>query len=271
MARQLHGAEPTQILAWLDLSRWLIGGLTFLCVLTCVGFTVWILRAADVELGGDPALARRALAALADGELGQRLPNCPAGSLMHSLHLLDMALHKTVSQVRQASDSIGVASSEIASGNQDLSARTEQTASNLQQTAASMEELTSTVRNSADSAARPTSWPPAPASEIAVRGGQVVSQVVSTMQEIHHSSQKINDIIGTIDGIAFQTNILALNAAVEAPARASKVVVLRWWPAKCATSRSAALRRPKRSRASLGPAWTRSTWARAWWPMRARP
>ena len=118
-------------------------------------------------------------------------------------------------ELRTAADSINTASAEIASGNQDLSARTEQAASNLQQTAASMEELTSTVRQSAD-AARQANQLASSAAEIAARGGQVVNQVVATMDEINHSSKKINDIIGVIDGIAFQTNILALNAAVEA-------------------------------------------------------
>jgi methyl-accepting chemotaxis protein len=125
------------------------------------------------------------------------------------------SLLKTVSEVRSATDSINTASAEIASGNQDLSARTEQAASNLEETAASMEELTSTVRNSAD-AARQANQLAANASEIAVRGGQVVGEVVTTMEAINHSSKKISDIIGVIDGIAFQTNILALNAAVEA-------------------------------------------------------
>ena len=99
--------------------------------------------------------------------------------------------------------------------NQDLSSRTEQTASNLQETAASMEQLTGTVRQSADSA-RQANQLAATAAEVAARGGSVVSQVVTTMDEINHSSRKISDIIGVIDGIAFQTNILALNAAVEA-------------------------------------------------------
>jgi len=117
--------------------------------------------------------------------------------------------------LRVAADSINTASQEIASGNQDLSGRTEQAASSLQETAASMEQLNSTVRQSADSA-RQANQLARTASEVAVRGGQVVGEVVSTMDEIHRSSQKINDIIGVIDGIAFQTNILALNAAVEA-------------------------------------------------------
>ena len=120
-----------------------------------------------------------------------------------------------VRDMRTAADSIGTASVEIASGNQDLSRRTEQAASNLEETAASMEELNSTVRNSAD-AARQANQLAASAAEIAARGGEVVAQVVTTMDEINHSSRKISDIIGVIDGIAFQTNILALNAAVEA-------------------------------------------------------
>ncbi|WP_235582356.1 methyl-accepting chemotaxis protein, partial [Rhizobacter sp. Root16D2] len=100
-------------------------------------------------------------------------------------------------------------------GNQDLSARTEQTASNLQQAASSMEQLTGTVKQSADSA-RQANQLASSAAEVAARGGSVVAQVVTTMDEINASSKKINDIIGVIDGIAFQTNILALNAAVEA-------------------------------------------------------
>ncbi|GAA6142270.1 hypothetical protein NBRC116584_20880 [Hydrogenophaga sp. 5NK40-0174] len=126
-----------------------------------------------------------------------------------------LRMQNAVSAVQASSSHIEAASREIASGNQDLSSRTEQAASSLQQTAASMEQINSTVRQSAD-AANQASQMAAANADVATRGGQVVSQVVSTMEEIHQSSQKINDIIGVIDGIAFQTNILALNAAVEA-------------------------------------------------------
>jgi methyl-accepting chemotaxis protein len=112
-------------------------------------------------------------------------------------------------------DGISTASTQIATGNQDLSARTEQAASSLQQSAASMEQLTGTVRQSAESASQAAQLASS-AAQVAQRGGQVVSEVVSTMDQINASSKKIADIIGVIDGIAFQTNILALNAAVEA-------------------------------------------------------
>ena len=137
------------------------------------------------------------------------------GGLVREVESMRQRFLSMMRELRQASDSIGTASVEIATGNQDLSSRTEQTASNLEETAASMEELTSTVRQSAD-AARQANQLAASAAEIAARGGDVVAQVVTTMDEINHSSKKINDIIGVIDGIAFQTNILALNAAVEA-------------------------------------------------------
>ena len=135
--------------------------------------------------------------------------------LMGCLSDMQDSLSRTVGEVRMAAENIRLASGEIASGNQDLSNRTEQTASNLQQAASSMDQITSTVQQSSEAARGAMSMARSNA-EVAQRGGQVVGQVVSTMDEIHTSSQKIHDIIGVIDGIAFQTNILALNAAVEA-------------------------------------------------------
>ena len=137
------------------------------------------------------------------------------GRLLKALDAMRVALRQSLQQVRGVVDGISTASTQIATGNQDLSTRTEQTASNLQQAASSMEQLTVTVRQTADSA-RTANQLAASAADVASRGGQVVSQVVTTMEEINASSRKISDIIGTIDGIAFQTNILALNAAVEA-------------------------------------------------------
>ena len=137
------------------------------------------------------------------------------GALLRTQQDMCRALNDMVAQVRHSADSIATASAEIAGGNQDLSARTEQTSSNLQQTAAAMEEFTSTIQNSASSAEQARSTASG-AAALAQRGGEVVASMVVTMDEIRQSSQKIGDIIGVIDGIAFQTNILALNAAVEA-------------------------------------------------------
>ena len=137
------------------------------------------------------------------------------GELMLALKHMNDSLNKIVGEVRSGTDQIATASGEIASGNLDLSARTEQQASALEETASSMEELTSTVKQNADNA-RQANVLAGSASDVAVKGGQVVSQVVDTMGVINASARKIVDIIGVIDGIAFQTNILALNAAVEA-------------------------------------------------------
>ncbi|HYC42108.1 MAG TPA: methyl-accepting chemotaxis protein [Noviherbaspirillum sp.] len=138
-----------------------------------------------------------------------------AGQLMQALKEMNDSLVSIVSQVRSGTETMTTASIEIASGNLDLSSRTEQQASSLQETASSMEELTSTVKANADNAAQANVLAQS-ASEVAVKGGEVVEQVVETMHSINESAKKISDIISVIDGIAFQTNILALNAAVEA-------------------------------------------------------
>jgi methyl-accepting chemotaxis protein len=137
------------------------------------------------------------------------------GQLLQALKDMNDSLANIVSNVRQGTDMIATASSEIASGNLDLSSRTEEQASSLEETASSMEELTSTVKQNAENA-RQANQMAAAAAEIAVKGGTVMAQVVETMISIDGSAKKIVDIIATIDGIAFQTNILALNAAVEA-------------------------------------------------------
>ena len=137
------------------------------------------------------------------------------GRMLKALATMQGSLRALVAQVRTSTDSIGTASAEIADGSLDLSSRTEEAASSLQQTAASIEQMNGTVQQSTQSA-RTANELASAAADVAMRGGAVVSQVVSTMDEINASSRRIADIIGVIDGIAFQTNILALNAAVEA-------------------------------------------------------
>ena len=162
--------------------------------------------------------ARQLASAISGGDLTSRVSvqgKDELASLMRDLDAMQTSLGRIVGEVRHSTESIGTASSEIASGNQDLSHRTEQTASSLQQTAASVEEISGMVRQSAEAARQARDMAVANA-QVASRGGEVVGQVVSTMQEIQESSRRIGDIIGVIDGIAFQTNILALNAAVEA-------------------------------------------------------
>ncbi|MCS0707878.1 methyl-accepting chemotaxis protein [Massilia aurea] len=155
---------------------------------------------------------------VASGDLGHTFATYPkdqVGDLMRALETMNGSLVRVVSQVQQGTNAISTASSEIAAGNLDLSARTEQQASSLEETAASMEELTATVRQNADNAVQANGLAKT-ASDVAARGGAIVGQVVDTMGSIDASARKIVDIIGVIDGIAFQTNILALNAAVEA-------------------------------------------------------
>jgi methyl-accepting chemotaxis protein len=156
--------------------------------------------------------------AVAEGDLSREITvqsEDEVGRLLQALKTVNRDLGRTMQQVRQAAETMRTASEEIAAGNTDLSQRTDQQASSLQQTTASMEQLNATVKNNADTA-RTAAQMASSASAAATKGGDVVAQVVGTMQAISDSSKKIADIIGTIDGIAFQTNILALNAAVEA-------------------------------------------------------
>ncbi len=178
----------------------------------------WLVsRSITSQLGGEPLDAVTTAKAIAGGDLSTRfsVKGGKGNSLMDALNEMQASLVDVVSRVRVASESVATASSEIAQGNQDLSIRTEQQASALQQTAASMEELGSTVRQTADNA-KQASQLAVGASLVATQGGDAVNGVVQTMKQINASSKKIADIVGVIDGIAFQTNILALNAAVEA-------------------------------------------------------
>jgi methyl-accepting chemotaxis protein len=155
---------------------------------------------------------------IANGDLTQRIVvsgRDETGQLLAAMQKMQNALSQLVNSVRQNAEGVATASAQIAQGNQDLSSRTEQQASALEETSASMEEMGSTASQNADNA-RQASQLAASASSVAVQGGEVVNQVVQTMRDINDSSRKISDIIGVIDGIAFQTNILALNAAVEA-------------------------------------------------------
>jgi methyl-accepting chemotaxis protein len=178
---------------------------------------VVIARSITQQLGGEPRDVVRMAGAIAEGDLSVdiRTRDEETRSVVAAMRTMRDRLADVVGQVRLSSDSIATGSAHIASGNADLSQRTEEQASNLQQTAASMEQLTSTVKNNADTA-RQADELAAGASVAAAKGGEVVGQVVTTMQDIAASSKKIADITGVIDGIAFQTNILALNAAVEA-------------------------------------------------------
>jgi len=175
--------------------------------------TRWLTR----QLGGEPRDVARIAGAIAQGDLTSHIDTRRAreGSIVAAMGQMQESLRKVVAAVRSSSDHIATGSSQIAVGNADLSQRTEEQAANLTETAAAMEELSSTVKNNAD-VAQQAAGMAAQASASATRGGEVVNEVVATMNEINASSRKVVDIVGVIDTIAFQTNILALNAAVEA-------------------------------------------------------
>jgi methyl-accepting chemotaxis protein len=203
--------------ARIETTQWALGLGLVLTSALLIGFGIWMRRSIWAAVGGEPALAASVARAVAMGDLTVNLP-VDAGdnrSIMSALKEMRDHLISTVRSVRENAEGVSTASSEIADGNHDLSTRTESQASFLEQTAASMEELSSAVKQNADSA-RQANQLALNASTVAVKGGQVVAQVVDTMKGINEASHKISEIISVIDGIAFQTNILALNAAVEA-------------------------------------------------------
>jgi methyl-accepting chemotaxis protein-1 (serine sensor receptor) len=200
--------ESFKIFVWVDILG-VLGGLSAVFV-----SAFFLLRAISHPLH----LALEQFRAIGNGDLTNQLKpesNDEMGELVTGLENMRQSLVQTVTMVRQSSGSIAISSGEIASGNMDLSSRTEQQAASLEETASSMEQLTSTVQQNADNA-RQANTLALTASDVATKGGRVVGNVVHTMSSIKESSSKIVDIIGVIDGIAFQTNILALNAAVEA-------------------------------------------------------
>ncbi|MDA8455416.1 methyl-accepting chemotaxis protein [Acidovorax sp. GBBC 3334] len=192
-------------------------GLLALLGLAISVFTGFVVRDIERSVGGEPTAAAQAALRMAEGDLQAAIALRPGDdrSLMHAIGFMRDRLGSILQRIQQATGTIDHAAAEISQGNADLSRRTEQQASSLQQTASSMEELTATVRQNADNARQAAQYVSTTA-QTAEQGGKAVHQVVESMRSINASSRKISEIIGVIDGIAFQTNILALNAAVEA-------------------------------------------------------
>jgi len=211
---QESGAQANAAMAAIKATMWISAGIALLAALVLAS---WIVRSVMRQLGADPADAAALAQSVAAGDLSVRIDLRPGDttSLMARLKEMQANLSRVVSSVRGNSESVATASAQIAQGNLDLSQRTEEQASALEETAASMEQLSSTVKQNADNA-RQANQLAQGASAVAIKGGDVVGQVVETMKGINDSSKKIADIISVIDSIAFQTNILALNAAVEA-------------------------------------------------------
>jgi methyl-accepting chemotaxis protein len=205
----VQAAFYSNLALWLAITAVLGGAATLVMIL--------VLRSVRRSLGGDLEVAVVAAQRMASGNLAVRVPvnHRDTGSLLHALHTMQAGLVETVSRVRTGTENINVGATEIAAGNTDLSQRTEEQAAALVQTASSMDQMTVNVKQNAESANQAAQLA-GQAADVATRGSRVVDDVVRTMGEITHSSRQIGDIIGVIDGIAFQTNILALNAAVEA-------------------------------------------------------
>jgi len=197
--------------------RWMQAIGLGLAAVLLVGIGYWIRRSVWSDVGGEPVVAARAARNVAQGNLSVNIPLQLGDqrSIVAALKEMQTRLAAVVGSVRQGADAVATASAEIAQGNNHLSTRTEQQASALEETTAAMEELVAIVKQNADSSEKANQLA-LNASKVAIEGGEVVAQVVDTMKGINESSRKIADIIGVIDGIAFQTNILALNAAVEA-------------------------------------------------------
>lgn len=178
---------------------------------------LWLIRNIRTSLGGEPDYAAEICTRIAAGDLTAQVEvaNGDTGSLLYAMSQMQKQLVETVRHIQTSAESITTGSNEIASGNLDLSSRTEEQAASLEETAASMEELTATVKHNTDNA-RQGNTLAVTASSIAARGGDVVRRVVTTMHDISSTSERVEQIVGVIDSIAFQTNILALNAAVEA-------------------------------------------------------
>jgi methyl-accepting chemotaxis protein len=217
LQKKIVVANSAEVKQSIDSARLLMMALGGLALLAGVSAALVIIRTLLNQLGGEPDYARCIAEKIAAGDLTITVDTKrnDRSSLLFAMKSMRDSLAQIVGQVRIGTDTIATASSEIAAGNLDLSSRTEEQASALEETASSMEELTSTVKQNADNA-RQANKLAVSASNVAIKGGAVVSQVVATMGSINDSAKKIADIIGVIDGIAFQTNILALNAAVEA-------------------------------------------------------
>ncbi|MDD2691872.1 MAG: methyl-accepting chemotaxis protein [Simplicispira sp.] len=214
LQKRIVANSSTEVLGDIRNSSWvmLALGLSGLALGSVLAY--WITRSITVPLRRAVQVAQT----VAAGDLGSHIAVAgrdETSELLQALRDMNHNLQNIVSQVRSGTDTIATATSQIAAGNQDLSSRTEEQASALEQTAASMQELAGTVKHNFDSGKHANELAES-AAQVAAKGGAVVAQVVDTMEAINASSRKIADIIGVIDGIAFQTNILALNAAVEA-------------------------------------------------------